>query len=64
MWRETNLFGIYMSPLVVYLLAAALLYLPVRLIAAKTQAFRWTWNPPLTEAGVYICILGLLVVWF
>lgn len=61
MWRETNLFGVYMSPLVVYMAAAALVYAPLRWLLIRLGAFRWTWNPPLAEASAYICILGLLV---
>lgn len=63
-WRETNLLGVYLSPLVVYMLAAGLVYAPLRFLAVRMQAFRWTSNPPLAEIGIYICILGVLVVWF
>lgn len=64
MWRETNLFGVYLSPLLVYMLAAGLVYAPLRFIAVRMQAFRWTANPPLAEISIYACILGILVVWF
>ena len=64
MWRETNLFGVYMSPLIAYAAAAGLIYAPLRFVAVRLRAFRWTWNPPLTEAGIYVCILGALVAWF
>ena len=63
MWRETNLFGIYMSPLIVYVLAAGLIFAPVQFLMKQLRAFRWTWNPTLTAAGIYLCILGMLVVW-
>ncbi len=63
MWRETNLFGIYMSPIIVYMLAAAALYAPLRLVLIRLRAFRFTWNTPLAEIGLYVCILGGLVAW-
>ncbi len=64
MWRETTLFGIYMSPLIVYMLAAGLVFAPIRFAMGRLRAFRWTWNPTLTAGGIYLCILGVLVVWF
>ena len=63
MWRETNLFGIYMSPLVVYMFAAGVVYAPIQLLMGRLRAFRWIWNPPLAGMGVYLCILGVLMVW-
>ncbi len=39
--------------------AAALSRLPI----SRLQLFRWTWNPPLTGIGIYLRILGMLVVW-
>ena len=62
MWRETNLFGVYVSPLIVYMVAAGLIYAPLRFAAIHFRAFRWTWNPPLAEASLYVCILGFLIV--
>ncbi len=64
MWRETNLLGIYISPLIVYMLTAAAVYAPLRLILVRLRAFRVVWNPPLAEVGLYTCILGGLVAWF
>ena len=64
MWRETNLFGIYLSPLLVYMLAAGLIYAPIRAALISFRLFRWTWNPPLVEVGLFVCILGILVNWF
>ncbi|WP_428486949.1 DUF1656 domain-containing protein [Rhodopila sp.] len=63
MWRETNLFGIFISPLIVYMVAAALIYLPIRFVLIRLRAFRWVWNAALTEAGIYVSILGALVLW-
>lgn len=64
MWRETNVFGVYMSPIVAYMFAAGLIYAALRFVLARTRAFRNAWNPPLLEAGIFVCILGVLVVWF
>ncbi len=64
MWRETNLFGIYVSPLLTYMAVAGLVYAPIRFVLIRLRLFRWTWNPPLVEVGLFICILGVLVNWF
>lgn len=64
MWRETNLFGVFLSPLLAYMLVAGLIYAPFRFLAVRMRAYRYVWNPPLVEVGLYVCILGVLVVWF
>lgn len=60
MWRETNVAGVFFSPLVAYMLTALLLYLPLRWLLTRLGLFRWVW-PPLAEAGLYVCLLGALV---
>ncbi len=64
MWRETDVAGVLMSPLVVYMLAALLIYLPLRLMLIRLRWDRWAWNPALAESGLYVCILGILVTFF
>lgn len=63
MWRETNVFGVLVSPLIAYMIAAGLIYAPLRLAAVRLRLFRWVWHPPLAEVGLYICIVGSLVAW-
>ena len=62
MWQETNLAGVLISPLIVYLAAAFILWLPVRFVFEHFRLDRWTYNPPLVEASLFVCILGALVV--
>lgn len=61
MWRETNVAGVFFSPLVAYMLAALLIYLPLRWLLIRSGWLRWVWNPPLAETGLYVCLLGALV---
>ena len=61
MWRETNVAGVFVSPLITYMLAALLVYLPLRWVLVRLRLHRWAWNPLLAEAGLYVVILGLLV---
>ena len=61
MWRETNIFGIYISPLVSYMFAALVLYLLLRPALVWLRIRRWAWNVPLAETAIYVCILGALI---
>ena len=61
MWRETNLFGVFLSPLIVYALAALAVTAAVRAVMVRARLYRWVWNPPLAEAAFYLCVLGSLI---
>ena len=60
MWRELDVAGVYLPPLLAYLVAAFLLYVPLRFALGAAGFWRWTWNQPLAEAGTYVCLLALL----
>ena len=64
MWRETTVAGVLLSPLVTYMLAALVIYLPIRVLLIRLRWDRWAWNPALAESGIYVCILGVLVTLF
>ena len=61
MWRETNLAGIYLPPILIYMVTAFLLTRSTRIVMARLGMFRSIWNPPLAEAAMYLCIVGLLM---
>ncbi len=63
MWREVNLggSGVLISPFVVYAVVAFVLILLLRPLLVWVGFQRWTWNSPLAEAALYVCILGLLM---
>lgn len=63
MWRETNLFGIYMSPLIVYSLVALLLWLPLHYGMLHLRLDRWVLNPTIARLALYLCVLAALVTW-
>ncbi len=63
MWRETNLFGVLLPPLVIYMIVALALYLLLHWVLSRFRLFRWVANPPLAGIAIYICILALLVGW-
>ncbi len=62
MWRETNVEGVLIAPIVPYALVALALYLVLRMLLVRLHIRGWIWNTPLAETGIYICILSLLVL--
>ena len=63
MWRETNIFGVYISPLLVYAMVALLLWLPIRFVLLHFRLLRWLTNPGLAHVSIYLCLLAALVTW-
>ena len=63
MWRETNILGIYISPLIMYALVALLLWLPLRWLMQRFRLVRWIGNPAIANVTVYLCLLAALVTW-
>ena len=63
MWRETNIFGVYVSPLLIYALAALVLWLPLRYAMSWLRLNRWLDNPAIAHLALYLCILAALVTW-
>ncbi len=61
MWRELDVGGIYMPPLLAYLAASLAVFLPLRWLLVRAHLLRWAWNPPLAEMGLFVCILGALI---
>jgi hypothetical protein len=61
MWKETDIAGVFVSPLVAYGLVALLIFLAIRPVLIWLRFQRWTWNTPLAETCVYVCILALLL---
>ena len=63
MWRETNVLGIYFSPLLVYSAVALLLWLPLRYLMLRFHIARYINNTAIAQLTVYLCLLAALVTW-
>ena len=63
MWQEVNLLGtgVLISPFVVYALAAFIAIMLLRPLLVWVGFQRWTWNTPLAETALFVCILALLL---
>jgi hypothetical protein len=62
MFRELTLDGVLVSPFVAYAAGALLLLVALRPLLRLIRFERVFANPPLAEAGIYLCLLALLIV--
>jgi len=58
MLKELSIFGIYISPIFIYLLVAALLWLALRWLLTTTRAYRFIWHAPLFNTALYILLFA------
>jgi protein AaeX len=64
---EINLFGVYVAPISVLMVAAWLALLPLRLLAGRVGLMHRVWHPALFVFAVYVILLSsmvLLVAWW
>jgi protein AaeX len=59
---EINLFGVYVAPIAIIIVAAWIVLLPVRRIANRFGLLRHVWHPALFEFAVYLIVLSAIVL--
>ena len=57
-FTEINLFGVYVAPISVMMVAAWLVTIGLRRIAARFGLMRYVWHPALFVFAVYIIVLS------
>jgi protein AaeX len=57
-FTEINLFGVYVAPMSLLLVAAWLVAIALRRVASRFGLLRHVWHPALFEFAVYIIILS------
>jgi len=62
MLRELALFGALAPSLLLYFLAAVLLFVIVDQLVARLGVYRFVWHPPLARFGLFLCVFSLLVL--
>jgi hypothetical protein len=62
MLSEVNIAGIYVAPIVVYVVAAIPLFLICRWALGLLGILRNIWHPALFELAVYLTLLCLLIL--
>ena len=61
MWRETNLFGVLLPPLLGYVAASLAIVLLVRRLLFRLPWARRIGNPALLQAALFMAILATLI---
>jgi len=61
MIKEINLDGIYLPPLLGYLVGTAALWYLVRYLLDRLGVYRFVWHPPLFNTALYVMLLSAFV---
>jgi hypothetical protein len=59
---EINLFGVYVAPISLMLIAAWMATIGLRRVAARFGLLRHVWHPALFTFGVYMIVLSAIVL--
>ncbi|MDO9427950.1 MAG: DUF1656 domain-containing protein [Methylobacterium sp.] len=62
MRQDLDFGGVLVSPFVAYAAGALAILMLLRVAFNRLRFSRYVANPPLAEAGLYVCILALLIV--
>lgn len=63
-FTEINLFGVYVAPMSVMLVAAWVITITLRRFAARFGLFRYVWHPSVFVFSVYVIVLSSIVLAF
>ncbi len=61
-FTEINLFGVYVAPISLMMVAAWLIMVGLRRMAAHFGLLRYVWHPPLFVFAVYTIVLSSVVL--
>ena len=61
---EINLFGVYVAPISVMLVAAWIVTIALRRVAARFGLLRHVWHPAAFVFSVYMIVLSSIVLFF
>jgi hypothetical protein len=61
-FTEIDLFGVFVSPMAVMLLAAWVVLQLVRRIADRMGLWRHLWHPALASTATYVIVLSAIIV--
>ena len=63
-FTEINLFGVYVAPMSVMMVAAWVVTISLRRLAARFGLLRYVWHPSLFVFAVYMIVLSSIVLTF
>jgi hypothetical protein len=61
-FTEINLFGVYVAPMSVMMVAAWLILIALRRVAAQFDLLRHVWHPAVFVFSVYVIVLSSIVL--
>ena len=61
MWRETNIFGVLLPPILGYMIVTTVIMLCMRALVFRLRWLRRIGNPALAQASLFLLILAVLV---
>ncbi len=61
-FAEVNLFGVYVAPMSLMLVAAWVITITLRQVAARYALLRQVWHPALFVLAVYMIVLSSIVL--
>ena len=61
MIKEISLGGVYLPPMLGYLLGTALVWWLLRYAIGHLGLYRFVWHPPLFNAALYVILLSAFV---
>jgi hypothetical protein len=61
-FAEVNLFGVYVAPISLMIVAAWLILIPLRRVADHFDLLRHVWHPALFVFAVYLIMLSCIVL--
>jgi hypothetical protein len=59
---EIDIFGVYVAPMALMVIAAWLILIPLRILATRLGVLRHVWHPALFEFAVYMIVLSSIVL--
>jgi hypothetical protein len=61
-FTEINLFGVYVAPISVMMVAAWVVAIGLRRLAARFGLLRYVWHPSLFVFAIYMIVLSSIVL--
>ena len=61
-FTEVNLFGVYVAPISLMMVAAWVVTIGLRRVAARFGLLRYVWHPSLFVFAVYMIVLSSMVL--
>ncbi|MCF4165651.1 DUF1656 domain-containing protein [Zavarzinia compransoris] len=58
MLKEIDLFGVFLAPMMLYVVIAGALWLGLRRLLSRFGVYRAVWHPPLFNAALFLILLA------